>query len=79
MPKCIETEHLFTCKTYEDVIFCLLLGCNAIKEGEMRRAITHMGEVINAHKILVGKPDGNRPLGRPTHRWEENNGWILGK
>jgi len=28
-----------------------------------------MGE-INAYKILVGKPEGKRPLGRPRGRWE---------
>jgi hypothetical protein len=26
----------------------------------------------NAYRILVGKPEGNRPLGRPRHRWEDN-------
>ena len=25
------------------------------------------------HKILVGKPEGKRPLERPRHRWEDNN------
>jgi hypothetical protein len=30
-----------------------------------------MGEK-NAYKILVGKPEGERPLGRPRHRWEDN-------
>ena len=24
------------------------------------------------HKVLVGKPDGKRPLGRPGRRWEDN-------
>ena len=24
------------------------------------------------HKILVGKPEGKRPLGRPRRRWEDN-------
>ena len=24
------------------------------------------------HKVLVGKPEGKRPLGRPKRRWEEN-------
>jgi hypothetical protein len=24
------------------------------------------------YKILVGKPEGNRPLRRPRHRWEDN-------
>jgi hypothetical protein len=26
----------------------------------------------NASKILVGKPEGKRPLRRPMHRWEDN-------
>jgi hypothetical protein len=25
----------------------------------------------NTYRILVGKPDGKRPLGRPRHRWED--------
>jgi hypothetical protein len=31
-----------------------------------------MGEKFNAYRILVGKPEGNRPLGRPRHRWEND-------
>jgi hypothetical protein len=30
-----------------------------------------MGEGRKVHKILVGKPEGKRPLGRPRHRWED--------
>jgi hypothetical protein len=31
-----------------------------------------MGKMRNAHKILVGRPEGKRPLGRPRCRWEDN-------
>jgi hypothetical protein len=31
-----------------------------------------MGEKRNAYRILVGKPEGERPLGRPRRRWEDN-------
>jgi hypothetical protein len=31
-----------------------------------------MGEKRNAYRILVGKPEENRPLGRPRHRWVDN-------
>jgi hypothetical protein len=31
-----------------------------------------MGEKRNAYRILVGNPEGKRPLGRPTRRWEDN-------
>jgi hypothetical protein len=31
-----------------------------------------MGETINEYKILVGKPERKRPLGRARRRWEDN-------
>jgi hypothetical protein len=31
-----------------------------------------MGEKRNAYRILVGKPDEKRELGRPRHRWVDN-------
>jgi hypothetical protein len=31
-----------------------------------------MGEKRNAYRILVGMPEGKRPLGRPRHRWVDN-------
>jgi hypothetical protein len=31
-----------------------------------------MGETRNAYRILVGKPEGKRPQGRPRRRWVDN-------
>ena len=31
-----------------------------------------MGEMRDAYRILVGKPQGMRPIGRPRRRWEDN-------
>jgi len=31
-----------------------------------------MGERKGVYRILVGKPEGNKPLGRPRRRWEDN-------
>jgi hypothetical protein len=31
-----------------------------------------MGEERGVHRVLVGKPKGKRPLGRPRSRWEDN-------
>jgi hypothetical protein len=38
-----------------------------------------MGETRNAYKILVGKPEGKRPLGRPRRRWVDNIKMDLGE
>jgi hypothetical protein len=32
--------------------------------------VARIGEEIKVYKVLVGKPEGNRPLGRPRRRWE---------
>jgi hypothetical protein len=32
-----------------------------------------MGEGRGAYRVLVGRPEGRRPLGRPRRRWEEDN------
>jgi len=34
--------------------------------------VAHMGEDRVVHRVLVGKPEGKRPLGRPRCRWEDN-------
>jgi hypothetical protein len=34
--------------------------------------VARMGEDRGVHRVLVGKPEGKRPLGRPKRRWEDN-------
>jgi hypothetical protein len=43
-----------------------------VKEDVMRRACSTNWEKLNACRILVGKPEGKRPLGRPRRRWVDN-------
>jgi hypothetical protein len=45
-----------------------------IKLRRMRWAghVAGMGEKRNTCRLLVGKPEGKRPLGRPRHRWVDN-------
>jgi hypothetical protein len=38
-----------------------------------------MEERGGVYKVLVGKPEGKRPLGRPRRRWEDNIKWIFRK
>jgi hypothetical protein len=34
--------------------------------------VAHTGEMRGINRVLVGKPEGKRPLGRPRHRCEDN-------
>jgi hypothetical protein len=43
-----------------------------VKEDEIGRACSTNREKRNAYRILMGKPDGKRPLGRLKHRWVDN-------
>ena len=45
-----------------------------IKSRRMRRAghVACMGERRGVYRVLVGKSEGKRPLGRPRRRWEDN-------
>jgi hypothetical protein len=52
-----------------------------IKSRRMRWAghVARMGERRNAYRLLVGKPEGKRLLGRPTRRWVDNIRMDLGE
>jgi hypothetical protein len=45
-----------------------------IKSRRMRWVghVAHMGESGGVYMVLVGKPDGRRPLGRPSYKWADN-------
>jgi hypothetical protein len=45
-----------------------------VKSRRMRRAghVARMGEDRGVHRVLVERPEGKRPLGRPRRRWEDN-------
>jgi hypothetical protein len=34
--------------------------------------VARMGERRGVYRVLVGKPEGKRPLGRRRHKWEDN-------
>jgi hypothetical protein len=55
----------------------LYLSPNIIRVMKSRRMrwaghVARMAEKRDAYRILVGKPEGRRPLGRPRRRWEDN-------
>jgi hypothetical protein len=53
----------------------LLTHCcvgDKIEKNEMCGACSKVGEERGMYRVLVGKPEGKRPLGRPRHSWEDN-------
>jgi hypothetical protein len=59
-----ELIHLYSSSNFIQVV----------KSRRMRWAghVARMGEGKGAYKILVGRPEERRPLGRPRRRWEDN-------
>jgi hypothetical protein len=57
------------------LLICWLSSDN---EDMMGRTCSTNGEKRNAYKILVGSPEGRRPLGRPRLRWVNNIKMNLG-
>jgi len=55
-------------------LFSLPNIMRVVKSRGMRWAVhvARMGEDRGVHRVLVGKPDGKMPLGRPRRRWEDN-------
>jgi len=57
----VELKDLYSSPSIEQVL----------KSRKMRWVghVARMGEVRGLHRVLVGKPEGKRPLGRPRRRW----------
>jgi hypothetical protein len=66
-----------------DEVTCTLVHFNKynVKSRKMRWVghVTRMGEKRNAYSLLMGKPEGNRPLIRPRRRWVANIRMDLGE
>ena len=56
----------FPTKTMLKVTFCVSSGM------DLGKTVACMGEERGAYRVLGGKPEGRRPLGRPRHRWVDN-------
>jgi hypothetical protein len=62
----LHNEELHNLYSYPDII-------RQVKSRQMRWAghVARMAEERKVYKVLVGKPEGKRPLGRPKRRWED--------
>jgi hypothetical protein len=61
---------------HNEELHILYSSPNIIRQIKSRRMrwvghVARMGEEMNVYRVLMGKPEGKRPLGRPRHRWED--------
>jgi len=61
------TRNLMICTAQPNIV-------RVIKSRRMRwvRHVARMREGRGVYRVLVGKPEGKRPLGKPRRRWEDN-------
>jgi hypothetical protein len=64
-------------KLHNEKLYNLYSSPNIIRMIKSRRTrwtghVARIGETRNAYRILVGKPEGKRPLGRTRRRWVDN-------
>jgi hypothetical protein len=64
-------------KLHNDELYSLYSSPDIVRVIKSRRIrwvgyVARMGEGRNGYKVLVGRPEGKRPLGRPRCRWEDN-------
>jgi hypothetical protein len=63
-------------KLHDEELHILYSSPNIIRQIKSRRMrwaghVARLGEERNMYKVLMGKPEGKRPLERPRHRWED--------
>ena len=64
-------------KLHNKELYDLYCSPNIFRVIESRRMrwaehIARMGRRSDAYRVLVGRPEGKRPLGKPSRRWEDN-------
>jgi hypothetical protein len=75
-PKLEEVTGEWRKLQYEELnsLYSLPNIVRVIKSRRLKGAghVARMGEGRGVYRVLVGKPEGKRPLGRPKRRWEDN-------
>jgi hypothetical protein len=71
-----EEDRLWR-KLHNDELHSLYYSPNIVKVIKLRRVrvaghVARTGEGRGVYKVLVGRPEGKRPLGRPRRMWEDN-------
>jgi hypothetical protein len=69
-------------KLHNDELHSLYSSSNIVRVVKSRRIrwaghVARIGEGRGVYKVLVGRPESKRPLGRPRRRWEDNINMYL--
>jgi hypothetical protein len=72
-----KREEVSWRKLHNDELHSLYSSPNIVRVINSRRMrwaghVARMGEGRGIYRVLVGRPEGKRPLGRPRRRWEDN-------
>ena len=67
-----QCKMYFEQKIRRDVFTICYLGLQISRRMRWAGHVAHMGEGRGVYRVLVGKPEGKRPLGRTRRRWEDN-------
>jgi hypothetical protein len=64
-------------KLHNDELHSIYSSLNLVRVIKSRRMrcvghVAHMGEGRGVYRVLVGRPEGKRPLRRHRHKWEDN-------
>ncbi|KAJ4449178.1 hypothetical protein ANN_00574 [Periplaneta americana] len=70
----VRWDGIVSIVSWRERVFRLWWEERNLKSRRLRWAghVARMGESRNAYRVLVGRPEGKRPLGRPRRRWEDN-------
>jgi hypothetical protein len=79
IPKRDEVTGIYR-KLYNEELHILFSSPDIIRKIELRRIrwaghVARMGEERKVYKVLVGNPEGKRPLGRPRRRLDQNGSY----
>ena len=71
---CPKNVKFYSTNKFEELAHLVGFIMRVVKSRRIRWAghVARMGEGRGVHRVLVGKPEGKRPLGRPRRRWEDN-------
>jgi len=67
-----EWRQLHIEELNDNVLLTQYCSGDKIEKNEVGWGVARMGERLGVCRVLVGRPEGKRPLGRPRCRWEDN-------